>query len=38
MAAYGSQVRTIFGDEARMRRRVERSVRKLGGERYWRRV
>ena len=37
MAAYGSQVRTIFGDEARMRRRVERSVRKHGGERDWRR-
>ena len=37
MAAYASQVRTIFGDEARMRRRVERSVAKAGGERYWRR-
>ena len=38
MATYGSQVQTIFGDEARMRRRVERTVRKLGGERYWRRL
>ncbi len=37
MAAYDSQVKTIFGGEARMRRRVERSVRKVGGERYWRR-
>lgn len=37
IAAYGSQVRTIFGDEARMRRQVERAVAKLGGERYWRR-
>jgi len=37
MAAYGSQVQTIFGGEAKMRRLVERSLRKLGGERYWRR-
>ena len=36
MAAYGSQVRLMFGGEARMRRLVERSVRKTGGERYWR--
>ncbi len=37
MAAYGSQVRTIFGSAARMRRRVERAVAKASGERYWRR-
>jgi LmbE family N-acetylglucosaminyl deacetylase len=37
MAAYGSQVRAIFGGEARMRRLVERSVRKTGGERTWHR-
>lgn len=38
MAAYGSQVRTIFGDEERMRRRVARAVARAGGERYWRRA
>ncbi len=37
MAAYGSQVRSMFRGEAKMRRLVERSVRKTGGERYWRR-
>ena len=37
MAAYGSQVRTIFGGEAKMRRAVAGTVRGLGGERYWRR-
>ena len=37
MADYASQVRTMFGDEARMRRRVQRAVRRRGGERYWRR-
>ena len=38
MAAYGSQVRLMFGGEAKMRRLVERSARKTGGERYWRRA
>ena len=38
MAAYGSQVRTIFGDEARMRGLVDRKVGGVGGERYWRRA
>jgi LmbE family N-acetylglucosaminyl deacetylase len=37
MAAYESQVRAMFGSEARMRRLVERTVGRLGGERYWRR-
>ena len=37
MAAYGSQVQTMFGNEPKMRRLVERTVRRLGGERYWRR-
>ena len=37
MAAYGSQMRTIFGDEAKMRRRVDRALARVGGERYWRR-
>lgn len=37
MAAYGSQVRAMFGDEEGMRRRVRRAVRSRGGERYWRR-
>ncbi len=35
MAAYRSQVPMIFGSEAKMRRRVLRSVRRRGGERYW---
>lgn len=38
MAAYASQVRTIFRDEAAMRRRVQRAVRRRDGERYWRRA
>jgi LmbE family N-acetylglucosaminyl deacetylase len=37
MEAYGSQVRAIFSGVAEMRRLVERSVRKRGGERYWQR-
>jgi LmbE family N-acetylglucosaminyl deacetylase len=38
MAAYGSQVKTMFGGESRMRRRVRGAVRRRGGERYWRRA
>ena len=38
MAAYGSQVRTLFGSAAQMRRRVRRAVGKIDGERYWQRV
>ncbi len=36
MAAYGSQVPLMFGDAGRMRRLVERTVERTGGERYWR--
>ncbi|MEM8994437.1 MAG: PIG-L family deacetylase [Acidobacteriota bacterium] len=35
IAAYGTQVPPLFGDEARMERRVRRWARKVRGERQW---